>query len=103
MVSINFFAIEEAMNVYQVKIEPQSIVFLFYNGIVEPPVSKIGTAFKIYYPFMLVQKFCAVHGHHYFGIMPHLDLIFWKSAHHIAQTTCLCYGVTLCTDMNYFH
>ena len=87
----------------KVKIKTELIVFFFYNGKVEPFFAKVGTAFKIYYPFMLVQKLSAVHGHYHFCIMPHAGLVFGECANHIAKAAGFGYGVTFGANVNYFH
>ena len=95
-ISINLRAIEQTVDVYQVKVKSERIVFFFYNRINEPPVSQIGIPFVNHLPFMGVQKFGLVHGHHYFGNMTRLMLIFGQSAYHISKPPGFCNRITFC-------
>src|SRR5215211_8284776 len=78
VVTINFFAVEQAVDVKQVKIESKNIVSFLDHGEFEPAVAQVGVSLMHDIPFMVVEKLCAVHRHHDLSQMTRLVKIKWK-------------------------
>jgi hypothetical protein len=84
IIPIYFFPVQQAIDIYQVKFEPEFVGFLPDDGIVKPPASQVGSALMHYFPLIIVKEFGSIHGHHHFGNMAHIYLVFRKGAKHIS-------------------
>ena len=84
VVAINFFAVEQPVDIKEIQIEAENIASLLDDGEFEPTVTEIGVTFMNNIPFVVVQEFSPVHRHDDLRQMTCLIKIKWKSSGNIA-------------------
>src|SRR6185312_10153868 len=76
-IAINFLAVKQSVDIYEVKIEPKNIGDFPYNSVFKIIMRHSKCALVYYFKLMLIQKFGPVHGHYHFSNVPQFILVFW--------------------------
>src|SRR5687768_6010043 len=96
IIAINFFPVEQPIDINKKQIKTQLIVFFFYDAVMKPFRAQPLASLMYEVPFIIEQKPCPVHRNNHFGKMAQLILIFRQGSYHITETTCFCDRVTFC-------
>ena len=99
IISIDLFPIEHALNIHAIQIKSKFIGFFFDDSEIKIISGHGKISFMHYFPFVVIKKFCAMHGHYNFGKMPELLLVLWQSSYNICEAPSFCHWIALCTYM----
>ena len=63
IITINLFPVKQPIDVNQKQFKALCVGLFFDDGVIKPPMAKIGGRFVHHFPVMCIKVGCSVHGH----------------------------------------